>query len=91
MVDLPCGVVGFYTQNGEPRSSVVAVGVGSSVYIFKNMRPYFKYCLPHIEAHPKEREVQKILLPLNLKTNTFSIYKIEGKNLLIDLAQGWIG
>ncbi|XP_012527610.2 Bardet-Biedl syndrome 1 protein homolog [Monomorium pharaonis] len=57
MVDPPCGVVGFYTENGEPRSSVVAVGAGASVYIFKNMRPFFKYCLPHIEAHPKEREI----------------------------------
>lgn len=57
MVDLPCGLVGFYTENGEPRSSVLGVGVGSSVYIFKNMRPYFKYCLPHIDVHPKEREI----------------------------------
>ncbi|KZC07512.1 Bardet-Biedl syndrome 1 protein, partial [Dufourea novaeangliae] len=57
MVDRPCGVVGFYTENGEARSSVLAVGGGSSVYIFKNMRPYFKYCLPHIDVHPKEREI----------------------------------
>ncbi|XP_053981341.1 Bardet-Biedl syndrome 1 protein homolog isoform X1 [Hylaeus anthracinus] len=57
MMDLPCGVVGFYTENGEPRSSVLAVGASSSVYIFKNMRPYFKYCLPTIDVHPKEREI----------------------------------
>ncbi|XP_076235739.1 BBSome complex member BBS1-like [Calliopsis andreniformis] len=57
MVYSPCGVVGFYMENGEPRSSVVAVGAGSCVYIFKNMRPFFKYCLPHIEVHPKEREI----------------------------------
>lgn len=62
MVDSPCGVVGFYTENGESRSSVVAVGAGSSVYIFKNMRPYFKYCLPHIEVHPKEREVHALTI-----------------------------
>ncbi|XP_029177089.1 protein dispatched-like [Nylanderia fulva] len=57
MMDPPCGVVGFYTENGEHRSSVIAVGAGASVYIFKNMRPFFKYCLPHIDAHPKEREI----------------------------------
>ncbi|XP_076675482.1 BBSome complex member BBS1-like isoform X2 [Andrena cerasifolii] len=57
MVYPSCGVVGFYTENGEARSSVVAVGAGSSVYIFKNMRPYFKYCLPHMDVHPKEREI----------------------------------
>ncbi|KAK2589019.1 hypothetical protein KPH14_001862 [Odynerus spinipes] len=57
MVDAPCGVAGFYTENGEPRSAVLAAAAGSSVYIFKNMRPFFKYCLPHLEAHPKEREI----------------------------------
>ncbi|XP_078047895.1 BBSome complex member BBS1-like isoform X1 [Augochlora pura] len=57
MVDRTCGVVGLYTENGEPRSSVLAVGGGSSVYIFKNMRPYYKYSLPHLDVHPKEREI----------------------------------
>ena len=57
MVNAPCGLVGFYTENGEPRSSVLGVGVGSSVFIFKNMRPYFKYTLPFIDVHPKEREI----------------------------------
>ncbi|XP_033337990.1 BBSome complex member BBS1 isoform X2 [Megalopta genalis] len=57
MVDRTCGVVGLYTENYEPRSSVLAVGGGSSVYIFKNMRPYYKYTLPHLDVHPKEREI----------------------------------
>lgn len=59
IVEAPCGVVGFYSENGEPRSSAVAVGAGSSVYIYKNMRPHFKYCLPYLDAHPKEREVSQ--------------------------------
>lgn len=57
MMDPPCGVVGLYTENGESRSCVVAVGAGANVYVYKNMRPFFKYCLPYIDAHPKEREV----------------------------------
>ncbi|XP_066585780.1 Bardet-Biedl syndrome 1 protein homolog isoform X2 [Prorops nasuta] len=57
MLEPPCGIVSFYTENGEPRSAVLAVGAGSSIFIFKNMRPFFKYCLPHVEAHPKEREI----------------------------------
>lgn len=57
MVEPPCGLVGFYTENGEPRSAALAVAAGSSVFIYKNMRPHFKYCLPHLDAHPKEREV----------------------------------
>ncbi|XP_015609578.1 Bardet-Biedl syndrome 1 protein homolog [Cephus cinctus] len=57
MIDPPCGVVGFYSENGEPQSALLAVGAGSSVYIYKNMRPHFKYCLPYMDAHPKEREI----------------------------------
>ncbi|XP_015124147.1 Bardet-Biedl syndrome 1 protein homolog [Diachasma alloeum] len=57
MIEPPCGVVGFYSENAEPRSTAVAVGAGSSVYIYKNMRPHFKYCLPYLDAHPKEREI----------------------------------
>lgn len=68
MVDAPCGVAGFYTENGESKSAVLAAGAGSSVYIFKNLRPFFKYCLPHLEAHPKEREVR-----LRLKLYTFPV------------------
>ncbi|XP_051171319.1 Bardet-Biedl syndrome 1 protein homolog isoform X2 [Leptopilina boulardi] len=57
MIDAPCGVVGFYSENGNPRSAAVAVGAGASVFIFKNMRPHFKFCLPYLDAHPKEREI----------------------------------
>lgn len=56
--DCPSGIVGFYAENGEHGSAALAVAAGSSVYIYKNMRPYFKYCLPHIEAHSQEREVR---------------------------------
>ncbi|XP_023290150.1 Bardet-Biedl syndrome 1 protein homolog [Orussus abietinus] len=57
IVDPPCGVVGLYSETGDTRSAIVAVGAGSSVYIYKNMRAHFKYCLPHLDAHPKEREI----------------------------------
>ncbi|XP_011313154.1 Bardet-Biedl syndrome 1 protein [Fopius arisanus] len=57
IMESPCGVVGFYSENAEPRSAAVAVGAGSSIYIYKNMRPHFKYCLPYLDAHPKEREI----------------------------------
>ena len=62
MVEPPCGLVGFYTENGEPRSAALAVGAGSNVFIYKNMRPHFKFCLPHLDAHPKEREVKRLKL-----------------------------
>lgn len=60
MSDIICGIAGFYSENSEPKSTALAVGAGSSVYIFKNMKPHFKFCIPHLEAHPKEREASTV-------------------------------
>ncbi|XP_008208801.1 Bardet-Biedl syndrome 1 protein homolog isoform X1 [Nasonia vitripennis] len=57
MTDVPCSVVGFYTENGEKKSAALAIGAGSSVFIYKNMRPHFKFCLPQLSAHPREQDI----------------------------------
>jgi Bardet-Biedl syndrome 1 protein len=35
----------------------VAVASGSHIYIYKNMRPYFKFTLPTLEIHTSEKEL----------------------------------
>lgn len=59
MLEPPCGVVSFYCENNEQKSAAVAVAAGNCVFIYKNMRPHFKYCLPYLDCHSKEREVNK--------------------------------
>ena len=34
----------------DPRTPAVAVSCGSFVYVFKNLRPYFKFTLPLLEV-----------------------------------------
>jgi Bardet-Biedl syndrome 1 protein len=46
----------FKTQT-EPRIPAVAVASGSHIYIYKNMRPYFKFTLPTLEIHTTEKEL----------------------------------
>ncbi len=41
----------------EPRVPAVAVASGAHIYIYKNMRPYFKFTLPTLEIHPAEKEL----------------------------------
>ena len=41
----------------EPRIPAVAVASGSHIYIYKNMRPYFKFTLPTLEIHSTEKEL----------------------------------
>lgn len=62
MLHPPCGVVGFYTENNDPKSAVVAVASCVDIFFYKNMKPYFKYSLPFLDAHPKEKEVSNILI-----------------------------
>ena len=50
MLDLPTGVVTFYMDTTDPRTPAVAVAAGPFVYVYKNLRPYFKFALPHLEV-----------------------------------------
>ena len=57
IIDLPTGVVAFHMDQNEPRIPAVAVASGSHIYIYKNMRPYFKFTLPTLDIHPVEKEL----------------------------------
>lgn len=51
LLDLPTGVCTFYMDTTDPKTPAVAVSCGNFVYVFKNMRPYFKFTLPLLEVH----------------------------------------
>lgn len=38
---------------------VIAVAIGSAVYFYKNVKPYFKYTFPSSPVDPLEREIWK--------------------------------
>ncbi len=57
IIDLPTGVVAFHMDQTEPLIPAVAVASGSHIYIYKNMRPYFKFTLPTLDIHPTEKEL----------------------------------
>jgi Bardet-Biedl syndrome 1 protein len=50
LVQLPTAVCSFYVDNTEPRTPAVAVASGSFIYMYKNLRPYFKFTLPFLEV-----------------------------------------
>ncbi|XP_044125970.1 Bardet-Biedl syndrome 1 protein isoform X2 [Bufo gargarizans] len=57
LLDMPTGVAAFLMDQNEPRTPAVAVASGSYIYVYKNLRPYFKFTLPALEVNPLEREV----------------------------------
>ncbi|KPJ07961.1 Bardet-Biedl syndrome 1 protein [Papilio machaon] len=65
--DLPLGVVGFYTSETMPRQCpVIAIAMSSCIYIYRNMKLFYKYYLPSVEHNTCELEIWKQLMdPIN--------------------------
>ncbi|CAF3501254.1 unnamed protein product [Rotaria socialis] len=55
--DLPCAVVACYTDNLQPRIPALAVASGPAVFLFKSLRPYYKFVLPQLEISQVEKDV----------------------------------
>ncbi|XP_014880364.1 Bardet-Biedl syndrome 1 protein-like [Poecilia latipinna] len=57
LLDLPAGLVAFFMDLHEPRIPAVAVASGPCIYVYKNLRPYFKFTLPSLDINPLEQDV----------------------------------
>ena len=57
IIDLPTGLVTFYMDTNDPRTPAVAVASGPFIYVYKNLRPYFKFTLPPLEINAVEQDV----------------------------------
>ncbi|KAF3703989.1 Bardet-Biedl syndrome 1 protein -like protein [Channa argus] len=80
LLDLPAGLVAFFMDLHEPRIPAVAVASGPCIYVYKNLRPYFKFTLPGLEVNMLEQDVwQQVregqIDPLTLKEMLESIRK----------------
>lgn len=69
LLDVPTGVTSFYMDLSEPRIPAVAVASGSNIYIYKNMRPYFKFSLPALDVNPLERDLWMQIRDEHLEIN----------------------
>ncbi|XP_057316965.1 Bardet-Biedl syndrome 1 protein homolog [Hydractinia symbiolongicarpus] len=57
IIDLPTAVVTFHMDMNEPKTPAIAVASGPFIYIYKNLRPYFKFSLPLEEVNPVENDI----------------------------------
>ncbi|XP_034839932.1 BBSome complex member BBS1 [Maniola hyperantus] len=70
--DLPLSVVSLYTSETSPRSMpLIAVAFSTCVYVYRNLKLFYKYFLPTVELNASEMEVWKQLTnPANHKEET---------------------
>ncbi|XP_004618503.2 Bardet-Biedl syndrome 1 protein isoform X1 [Sorex araneus] len=54
---LPTAATTFLMEQHEPRTPALAVASGPCVYVYKNLRPYFKFTLPPLPTNPLELDL----------------------------------
>jgi Bardet-Biedl syndrome 1 protein len=57
ILDLPTAVVTFHMQSYQASNPAIAVASGPFIYIYKNLRPYYKFTLPGQDVHPLEKDI----------------------------------
>ncbi|XP_044536090.1 Bardet-Biedl syndrome 1 protein isoform X4 [Gracilinanus agilis] len=54
---LPSAATAFLMDPHEPRTPALALASGPCVYVYKNLRPYFKFSLPPLASNPLEQDL----------------------------------
>ncbi|XP_073998178.1 Bardet-Biedl syndrome 1 [Rhodnius prolixus] len=57
LLSQPVAILCMYTDRSEPRIPGIAVATGSSVLVYRNCRPYFKFNLPSQDCSSLEADV----------------------------------
>ncbi|XP_023566372.1 Bardet-Biedl syndrome 1 protein isoform X2 [Octodon degus] len=54
---LPAAVATFLMEQHDSRTPALALASGPCVYVYKNLRPYFKFTLPQLPPNPLEQDL----------------------------------
>ncbi|XP_077718655.1 BBSome complex member BBS1 isoform X4 [Canis aureus] len=54
---LPAAAATFLMEQHEPRTPALALASGPCVYVYKNLKPYFKFTLPQLPPNPLEQDL----------------------------------
>uniref|UniRef100_A0A2K5KGC8 BBSome complex member BBS1 n=1 Tax=Colobus angolensis palliatus TaxID=336983 RepID=A0A2K5KGC8_COLAP len=54
---LPAAAATFLMEQHEPQTPALALASGPCVYVYKNLRPYFKFSLPQLPPNPLEQDL----------------------------------
>lgn len=56
LVDVPAGVTAFYMESGASNVPAIAVASGAFLYVYKNLKPFYKFQLPAIGVNATEAD-----------------------------------
>ncbi|PSN34157.1 hypothetical protein C0J52_10062 [Blattella germanica] len=72
-----------YVSHGDEGASTIAVASGPNVYIYKNMRPYFKFSLPSMEVNPLEHDLWMESVITSITTLKKSMAEVDSASCLV--------
>jgi Bardet-Biedl syndrome 1 protein len=56
LLDTPVAITSFISESTGNRQPNLAVAAGSHIYIYRNLRPYYKFVLPPEVVNDEEQE-----------------------------------
>eukprot|EP00727_Mastigamoeba_balamuthi_P012559 m51a1_g7926 hypothetical protein (555) ;mRNA; f:39757-42289 len=57
LLDAPVAMCSYYMDEGVPHIPVVAVATSIAVYVYRGMRPFYKFAVPPLPLHAQEAAV----------------------------------
>mmetsp|Transcript_11120 Transcript_11120/g.38624 ORF Transcript_11120/g.38624 Transcript_11120/m.38624 type:complete len:635 (+) Transcript_11120:151-2055(+) len=54
LMDAPVAVCTFYSDHKQPRVPALAVATSQHLFIYRNLRPYYKFTLPNVDLDAAE-------------------------------------
>lgn len=57
ILGIPSALNYFYSDTSRPRIPAIAVATGSSIFIYRNFRPHYKFTIPPMDINPEETKV----------------------------------
>eukprot|EP00033_Pygsuia_biforma_P001765 GCRY01001975.1.p1 GENE.GCRY01001975.1~~GCRY01001975.1.p1 ORF type:complete len:588 (+),score=148.91 GCRY01001975.1:228-1991(+) len=72
LLSTPTALCVLYIDENIPRTPALAVSIGSSIFIYRNLRPFAKFTLPDVKIAPEELEIWE-----KLKTNKIDLLQAQ--------------
>jgi len=85
LLDVPVAIVAYYPEDdsrGSVRVPTIAVAAGPHIFIYRNLRPHYKFVVPAVEIDPAELQVwEKLAQPDAEPGSRFFNFDINGCSL----------
>lgn len=57
LIGKPTALACYYSDTKKPRVPCIAVAIGSYIFTYRNLRPYYKFEMPAITIAPEEKQI----------------------------------